>query len=222
MCRHAIILCGGKGTRFASISEDPKVMAPFRGEPFLNWLLSYLARNDFDEITLSIGYRQEVIKKFLKDHKFKFRLNFLSEELPLGTGGAIKLFFKKFDINEVYVFNGDTFFSEDLPEDFLMRNQNKITCLCKRVDVNDRFGSFLTSNDGYKIVRGTIDNPILNSNVYCGVARIIKSVQWTSLVEPFSVEDLFSTQLQDLSIVNYTGDFLDFGIPDDYHRLQKK
>ena len=58
----AIVLAGGFGTRLREMVPDlPKPMAPVAGKPFLEILLSDLARKGFKRVVLSLGYKAEII-----------------------------------------------------------------------------------------------------------------------------------------------------------------
>ena len=65
MSRVALILCGGKGTRFRSISSSPKILAPFRSGLFIDWLIDFLKNNKFETIILSLGYKSEEIIEYI-------------------------------------------------------------------------------------------------------------------------------------------------------------
>ena len=56
MITEAIILCGGKGTRFKNISRAPKILADFGNEKFLDLQIEYLRENNFERIILAVGY----------------------------------------------------------------------------------------------------------------------------------------------------------------------
>lgn len=221
MSNVALVLCGGKGTRFSSISKNPKIMAPFRGQLFLDWLIFYLRAHDFDKIVLSVGYRQKIIRNYVETlYNDSVDLDLLSESFPLGTGGAIKNFFDTYSHNSVCVLNGDTFFSKKLPMKKIQNKTSHISCLCKQLTFNDRFGSFSNISGSVKITRGTKKIPLYDSNVFCGVARISRYIDWRGLSEPFSTEELISAQKKYVKLIQYEGEFLDFGVADDYEKLQ--
>lgn len=53
----AIILCGGRATRLASLHGDrPKALVPVAGRPFLEWQLAWLARGGVRRVHLAGGY----------------------------------------------------------------------------------------------------------------------------------------------------------------------
>ena len=106
-----IILAGGMGTRLQSVVSDvPKCMAPVAGHPFLHYLITTLIEAGFKHIILSLGYKHEIIEEWLGANRFSADISTVVEEVPLGTGGAVKLALSKARTENVFVLNGDTFF----------------------------------------------------------------------------------------------------------------
>ena len=122
MSRIALILCGGMGTRFASVSNDPKILAEFRGKLFIDWLTDYICDHAFEKIVYSLGYKSDQIISHIEKINKEISIDYLVEEVPLGTGGAIKAYFERHGRSELYVFNGDTFFSKNYLRNFFQKN----------------------------------------------------------------------------------------------------
>lgn len=110
----AVIMAGGKGTRIASVANDiPKPMIPICEKPILQYQIECLKRQDITEITLVIGHIGHVVKEYFEDgSKFGVTIDYINEEEPLGTAGA--LYFLKDKIKEDFVLiNGDVIFDVD-------------------------------------------------------------------------------------------------------------
>src|SRR5687768_5011676 len=92
MIPEAIILAGGLGTRLRGvIGEIPKCMAPVAGKPFLHYILQYLTGQDISRVVLSLGYKSEVVIRWIKQEKRPLDIDWVIEKTPLGTGGGIRL-----------------------------------------------------------------------------------------------------------------------------------
>ena len=75
-----IILAGGLGTRISEETENkPKPMVLIDDKPILWHLMSIFARQGYDEFVLALGYRSDVIKRWLLD------LNDLSGDIEIDT-----------------------------------------------------------------------------------------------------------------------------------------
>jgi len=87
------ILCGGKGTRIASIAGDlPKALLSVAGEPFLAHQLRWLRAAGATDVVLLTGYRGEAIRAYAGDGgAFGLHLGYSQDgDAPRGTAGAVK------------------------------------------------------------------------------------------------------------------------------------
>ncbi|HTF69604.1 MAG TPA: glucose-1-phosphate cytidylyltransferase [Edaphobacter sp.] len=63
------ILAGGTGSRLAEETETkPKPMVEIGGKPILWHIMKYYAQFDFNEFVIALGYKGEVIKKYMVDY----------------------------------------------------------------------------------------------------------------------------------------------------------
>ncbi len=92
MPMQAVILAGGLGTRFRPLTlETPKPMIPVMGKPYLKYQLEYLKSYNVTDILLCVGYLGEKIQSHFGDGKSRgMSIRYSFEEIPLGTGGALK------------------------------------------------------------------------------------------------------------------------------------
>ena len=94
----AIILAGGLGTRLRSVAPNvPKPMADVNGRPFLCFLLDCLLPQGVSKAILSVGYKHETIRDYFGTDYNGLALEYVIENKPLGTGGAIREAMKSVD-----------------------------------------------------------------------------------------------------------------------------
>ena len=88
----AIILAGGLGTRLRPFTDHtPKPLLPVKGKPIIQYAIENLKKYGVKKIILSTGYKAEQFPaRFLDGNGFGLRLDYVYEEQPLGTGGAVK------------------------------------------------------------------------------------------------------------------------------------
>jgi NDP-sugar pyrophosphorylase family protein len=87
----AIILAGGKGTRLPAEEQDkPKCLVEIAGKPILAWQFDQLRAQGIYDITLSLGYKAEMVVDWLKKSGNK-DVKYVIETSSLGTGGGLKL-----------------------------------------------------------------------------------------------------------------------------------
>jgi NDP-sugar pyrophosphorylase family protein len=113
----AIILVGGRGTRLGALTEQtPKPLLRVAGRPFLFHVLDYLIRHQIQKVILATGYLAGEFERELGSQYRSLSLAYSHETTPLGTGGAIAKALPLADATEVFVLNGDTYFSANLRE----------------------------------------------------------------------------------------------------------
>ena len=108
----AVILCGGYGTRLASLLGDlPKPMIDVCGKPFLEHQVLWLAKHGVQKFLLLASYRAEKITAHFQSARLKalgLTIDFCLEQTPLGTGGAL-LQAKGQIEDRFFLINGDSF-----------------------------------------------------------------------------------------------------------------
>ena len=134
----AVVLCGGKGTRFRPITyEIPKALMPVQGRTLTEHLFDLFKKYNINNIYLSVGYLKEKIKKHFGDgSKFGVNIHYIEEDKPLGTAGPLRLIRDKIR-ESVIVSNGDELKDVDLEKMFSVHRQNKALVTIALTTVND-------------------------------------------------------------------------------------
>lgn len=103
----AIILAGGRGTRLKPYTMCfPKPLVPIGNHPILEIVIRQLVYYGFERVTISTGHLAELIEAYFGDgRKWGVRIEYVREERPLNTAGALKLIENTEE--HVLVMNGD-------------------------------------------------------------------------------------------------------------------
>jgi NDP-sugar pyrophosphorylase family protein len=111
----AVVMAGGLGSRLGSLTENlPKPMLPVAGKPILAIVLEQLRREGFRDVTITTGFRSEMIRDYCRDGSaWDLRIRYTVETEPLGTVGALSLVEGVPD-GPVLVMNGDVLTTESL------------------------------------------------------------------------------------------------------------
>jgi len=222
----AIILAGGLGTRLSSVVSDvPKCMAPVAGEPFLAHILRNLENQMFDHVILSLGYRHEVVIEWLRSRAFLFKVSWVIEREPLGTGGGIRRAMGKSREQEVFILNGDTMFAVDLRA---MRQASdtkyKALVALRPMKNFDRYGA-VQVGAGNEIIAFEEKRFQAEGVINGGVYLLNKKLEdLSSFPEKFSFEkDFLEAEVKKGMLKGYISDsyFIDIGIPEDYYKAQE-
>ncbi len=89
----AVVMAGGRGERLRPLTDSlPKPMIKVAGRPILERIVLHLLGHGIRRIFLSVNYKAEVIESHFGDGlAFGCRVEYLKENTPLGTGGALSL-----------------------------------------------------------------------------------------------------------------------------------
>ncbi|NQV33598.1 MAG: NTP transferase domain-containing protein [Phycisphaeraceae bacterium] len=139
----AAILVGGKGSRLkAVVSDRPKILADVGGQPFLSYLLEQLCEAGFRKVVLCSGYLAGQVEAAYGDAYRNLDLFYSREEVPLGTGGAIKNAHPLLKSNFVLVMNGDSYLHTQLKDyiDWFHKKKRQASLLLKYEIDTTRYG----------------------------------------------------------------------------------
>lgn len=116
----ALILAGGQATRMRPYTDDaPKAMVPVADVPIVGYQLAWLAKHGVRSVTISGGYRHEMIADYAGDgSEFGVTIRYAIEDEPLGRGGGMKFAARHLDDVRApfFVLNGDVITTFSLAE----------------------------------------------------------------------------------------------------------
>lgn len=104
----AVVMAGGRGERLRPITDHtPKPMIKVAGRPILERIVLHLVGFGIRRIFLSVNYLSHVIEDHFGDgSRLGCRIEYLREDKPLGTGGALSLMPAR-PTEPLLVLNGD-------------------------------------------------------------------------------------------------------------------
>ena len=220
----AIVLAGGFGTRLREVVPDlPKPMASIAGRPFLEILLSMLARKGFTRVVLSLGFMADNIIEHFGDNYLGMALVHEVESQPLGTGGAIRAALACCVTDHIFVFNGDTYLDLEVDElEHLWQAGRHPVIVVREVPDTARFGSveLYEGRINAFLEKGGAGPGLINAGCYVLPKNALNDFP---LGQPFSLEtEFFIKQLQRIRFDGFIthGRFIDIGVPDDYALAQ--
>lgn len=83
MIKKVVIAAAGRGTRMQGLSKDkPKHLIEVNGKPFLHYLLGNLKKAGLEDIIIVVGYKKEVLEKFV--HKYDSNITIINQFEKLG------------------------------------------------------------------------------------------------------------------------------------------
>lgn len=113
----AVLQAGGQGTRLMELTRDeiPKPLLKIGGKPMIQWQIENLKKYGIQEFIIIIGHLGYKIQEYFGDGSWlDVNIQYIKEEIPLGSGGALYYLKEKlFDKNFLMVF-GDVMFDINL------------------------------------------------------------------------------------------------------------
>lgn len=229
----AILLVGGKGTRLRPLTVNtPKPMVPAAGVPFLTHQLARARAAGVEHIVLATSYLAEVFEPHFGDgSSLGLHLEYVTEDEPLGTGGAIRNVAPRLRSGPdepVLIFNGDILTGLDI-EALVSTHRSSgadVSLHLTRVDDPRAFG--LVPTDATGRVTAFLEKPqtpeeIVTDQINAGAYVFRRSVIDTIPTgRPVSVEretfpDLLSSGAHLQGMVDSTY-WLDLGTPQAFVR----
>jgi len=89
----AVVMAGGRGTRLRPLTAElPKPMLKIGNKPLMEHIITGLRDAGVNEVRISTHYKAEAITNYFGDgQRFGVKIDYLKEDNPLGTAGALGL-----------------------------------------------------------------------------------------------------------------------------------
>ncbi|WP_048189860.1 bifunctional sugar-1-phosphate nucleotidylyltransferase/acetyltransferase [Methanobacterium sp. SMA-27] len=201
----AIILTAGEGTRMRPLTvTKPKTMLQVGGKPILQYNVESLRNAGVSDITMVVGYREEVIKNHFKDGSFLgVKINYVTQEQRLGTAHAIGST-KDTIKGKFIVLNGDIIVDPVLIEDLIQKyNSKSAKSLLVLTEVDDPSSFGVVELNGDKIINivekpapGEAPSNLINAGIYLFDEDIFKAIDLTRISKRGEYEITDSLQIQ--------------------------
>ena len=220
----AVIMAGGQGTRLRPITEHvPKPMVTVAGRPILERLVLHLVGFGVRKIYLSVNYLAHIIESHFGDgSRFGCAIEYLHEQTPLGTGGALSLLPETPTV-PLLVLNGDLVTQVDLATMFAFHREGRYvaTMGVRRYVHEVPFGCVEVSNG--EIVR-LEEKPPIERLVNAGIYLLEPSLLARVPREFFPVTSLFEECLRNrerIGAFEIEDDWMDVGQRDQLRKARE-
>ena len=172
----AVVMAGGFGKRLGSLTESlPKPMLPVGGRPLLERIIGQLGAAGIDRVHVTTHYRPEQIVDHFRDgSSFGVRIEYVNEEQPLGTAGALGLI-ENADEQPLLVLNGDIVTDVDFRSllHFHEEHRADLTVGVWPYEVKVPYGLVETDGEAVTAIR---EKPVIRSFVNAGIYLVSSEV----------------------------------------------
>jgi NDP-sugar pyrophosphorylase family protein len=161
-------MAGGFGNRLRPLTEDlPKPMLPVGGRPLMERIVEQLRDVGIHQLSVTTHYKPEVIADHFGDgSQFGVKIDYVREEQPLGTAGALGMIDQPEGL--LLVMNGDivTQLNFRAMVDFHHEHKADMTVAVRKFDFQVPFG--VVETEGV-LITGLAEKPSLGFFVNAGI-----------------------------------------------------
>ena len=222
---NVVIMAGGLGSRLLPLTKEiPKPMLKIGETPMMEIVLSQCIRSGLKNFYFAVNHlKEQIIEYFGNGSQWGVSIEYLEEEKPLGTAGALKLLPKNLD-QPLLVLNGDVL--TDLNINNLIRfhiEHDSLATICVREYLeNIPYG--VVDLDGEQVV-AIKEKPsfrhYVNGGVYVLNPEIIKLISNGLKVDMPDLINLARENSYKVSAYPIHEYWLDVGIPETFNKAKK-
>ena len=223
-----LVLAGGFGSRLKSVvSNVPKPLAPINGTPFLSFQLDNWCSQGIKEFIFLLHYEANTIIEFLKawnnlEANQDIKMRFVIEHSPLGTGGSVANAVQKLNLtSDFLVTNADTWLGSGIQE---LSHASAPVISVVEVANAKRYGN-IAFDKNFCVTRFAEKVESENSGwINAGLSLLHPEIFTSWDGKENSLEaDYFPSLVKKnyLIALPLKDNFIDIGIPEDYHRFCK-
>lgn len=220
-----VLMAGGLGSRLGELTRHtPKPMLLIGGRPILEHILLRMVDQGFQTFWLAVNYKAEVIERHFGDGSaFGCEINYLRENMRLGTAGALSLLPER-ELPPIVVCNGDLLTNIDFGAllDHHERTQAEATMAVRPHEVQIPFGVIETDEDRFVTVR---EKPVFQHIIAAGIYILSPGAVATVPADTvFDMPDVFRTLVEQgrrASIYRMADYWIDIGHAPDLERAAR-
>lgn len=192
-----VIMAGGQGKRLYPYTKIlPKPLIPIEDTPICERIINSFIEIGCKEFYMVVNYKKNMIKSYFSDAGLECNLNFVDEDVPLGTGGGLKLC--KDQINQTFILtNCDILILDDVRQiiEHHKEQKNAVTMVCS----------------------------LKNFEIPYGVVNFSEGGEISSFEEKPKMSFFTNTgyYILEPEVMDYIGDNENIGMPDIIERMKK-
>jgi dTDP-glucose pyrophosphorylase len=177
-----VLMAGGRGTRLTPLTENcPKPLLSVGDKPLLETTLQNFAAQGFGNFFISVNYKAEMIERHFGDGaKWGCSVNYLREDRPLGTAGAVAEL-QGFSFSDpVVVMNGDLLTKVNFPKllQFHEEKQADVTMCVREYEHQVPYGVVsIKEGEVDQITEKPTQRHFVNAGIYILSPKVVRSIQ---------------------------------------------
>ena len=226
MFEYGFIMAGGMGTRLRPLTGAiPKPLLPIGDKPIIQFIIENMRNHGTKTIFISINYKKEIIKNYLRDgSRYGVEIIYIEENEKTGTAGSLTYLPSDFS-EDLLVSNGDLICDIEYANIFEMLNNYDMVLTGIEKNFSIDFG-VLNIEEENKL-HSWSEKPnmtyIINGGIY-GISKesldfIKENVNKNDCLDMPCLWDLMKRENKKLGVYVHKGKWHDVGRMEDYMAL---
>ena len=176
-----VINAGGKGTRLDPFTKVlPKPLIPVGDLPIIEHIMHRYEDAGCEDFHIIVNYKKELIKSYFKEIEKEYKVSWVNENEPLGTGGGLSLLRNK--LKETFFFICcDSLILCDYSDivNYHRKNNCDITMICAKKKVMIPYG--IVNTDDHSFLESIEEKPefsfLTNTAMYVVEPSVLKDMK---------------------------------------------
>lgn len=222
-----VIMAGGKGTRLYPYTKIlPKPLIPIGDTPIIERIINCFVKYKINKYYITVNYKKGMIKAYFSETKPSYKIKYIEEKKPLGTGGSLKLINEIFD-KPFFVVNCDSLIFADYNDlyEHHIKSGNLITIVSALKNITIPYGVLYSKENGE--LMNLEEKPklsyFINTGMYIINPELIEKIPDNAI---FHMTHLVENVMKNGGKVGMypvsENSFLDMGEFDEMHRMEEK
>lgn len=222
-----VIMAGGKGTRLYPYTNIlPKPLIPIAGVPIIERIIRFFKHQGTSKTFVIVNHKKNMIKSYFREIDTNYDIDFIDEDIPLGTGGGLALLKGKINTTSI-VSNSDIIIREDFSK-ILKEHQeqkNLITMICAIKNIQIPYGVVAHNEFGQiiNITEKPINSYLINTGTYIIEPEVIEGLEDKTFINFTDIAQKAIENLQKVGIFPISEDsWDDMGQMEEYQKMNEK
>lgn len=221
-----VLMVGGLGRRLGDLTKEmPKPMLPVGGRPLLETIIANFCDQGFRQFKFAVNFMGTMIERHFGDgSKFNCQIEYLRENSPLGTAGALSLLTKEPE-HPVIVSNGDLLLRFDFREmlDEHVQSGVAATMAVREFEYQVPYGVVCTEGKAFVgLQEKPVQRFLISGGVYVLSPASLRHVPKSRAFDMPSLFDAVVRAGQRAGVYRIDGYWLDIGRFADYEQAQRE
>ncbi|RBP58090.1 nucleotidyltransferase-like protein [Alkalibaculum bacchi] len=199
-----VIMAGGLGTRLYPYTKIlPKPLIPIGEIPIVEHIINRFNQYGCNQFYLVVNHKKNMIKAYFNEIEKGYKVNYVDEDNPLGTGGGLSLLKGKIDSTFI-LSNCDILIEEDYEKIYNYHKKEKklITMVCSLKSIKIPYGVIEISETGE--IENMKEKPELsfftNTGMYIVEPKVIEELEENKAIGFPDIIEYYKSQGEKIGI----------------------